>query len=164
MTDRSVFYHHAKNRRSEASREAAPNPGRGAFVLSDNGFQQASMPDIVRRSGLSHGAVYVYFKSKDDIIVAVAVDRHRQEAVLNSAAGKSGDPLQSLIALIRGYVRLLARANGDARRRVSINGWAEALSNNRVRSSVVEGIEAPTALVAVLVERAQREGRLSREI
>jgi hypothetical protein len=58
----------------------------------------------------------------------------------------------------------LAQASGDARRRVSINGWAEALSNDRVRSSVVEGIEAPIALVTALVERAKREGRLSKEI
>ena len=42
------------------------------------------MADIVRRSGMSHGAVYVYFESKDDIIEALADDRHQSEAELNN--------------------------------------------------------------------------------
>jgi AcrR family transcriptional regulator len=54
------------------------------------------MADIVRRSGLSHGAVHVYFQSKDDIIEALAVDRHRQEAVLNSVARGPDDPVEGL--------------------------------------------------------------------
>ena len=40
-------------------------------VFSRAGFQQASMDDIVAESGLSKGALYWYFKSKDEIIVAV---------------------------------------------------------------------------------------------
>ena len=35
-------------------------------VFSRSGFQQASMDDIVAESGLSKGALYWYFKSKDD--------------------------------------------------------------------------------------------------
>lgn len=40
-------------------------------VFSRSGFQKASMDDIVAESGLSKGALYWYFKSKDEIIVAV---------------------------------------------------------------------------------------------
>ncbi len=54
--------------------------------FSANGFHQTGMADIVRQSGLSHGAVYLYFQSKDDLIEALADDRHRREAVLNSVA------------------------------------------------------------------------------
>ena len=132
--------------------------------FSKDGFHQTSMPDIVQQSGLSHGAVYVYFRSKEDIIVALAVDRHRQEAVLNSLVNNSDDPLESLLALIRGYARSLAPSSGDDRRRVSINGWAEALRNERVKASVVEGVEAPIAVIAALAEQARRQGRLSAEI
>ena len=54
--------------------------------FSEDGFHQTGMADIVKRSGLSHGAVYLYFQSKDDLIEALADDRHRREAVLNSVA------------------------------------------------------------------------------
>ena len=127
--------------------------------FSENGFHQTSMPDIVRRSGLSHGAVYIYFKSKDDIILALAVDRHRQEAILNAVASGSCDPREGLRALIRGYARSLADPAGNTRRRVSVNGWAEALRDDRVLNPVVEGIEAPIAVVVTLAERARNQGR-----
>jgi AcrR family transcriptional regulator len=39
-------------------------------VFTKLGFQQARMDDIVEESGLSKGALYWYFKSKDEIITA----------------------------------------------------------------------------------------------
>lgn len=42
-----------------------------AVVFSKLGFAQARMDDIVKESGLSKGALYWYFKSKEDIINAL---------------------------------------------------------------------------------------------
>ena len=43
-------------------------------------------------------------------------------------------------------------------------GWAEALRNRRVRTSVVEGIDMPRALMVALVERAQHDGLIKRDL
>ncbi len=132
--------------------------------FSENGFHQTGMADIVKRSGLSHGAVYLYFQSKDDLIEALADDRHRREAVLNSVAQGSGDPVEGLHALIHVYAQWLTDPVGEARRRVGIHGWAEALRNRRVRTNVVEGIDMPRALIVALVERAQHDGLIKRDL
>ncbi|MBR0831901.1 TetR/AcrR family transcriptional regulator [Bradyrhizobium manausense] len=132
--------------------------------FSEDGFHQTGMSDIVKRSGLSHGAVYLYFQSKDDLIEALADDRHRREAVLNSVAQGSGDAIEGLHALVRVYAQWLTDPAGEARRRVGIHGWAEALRNHRVRSSVVEGIDMPRALIATLVERGQHDGLIKRDL
>lgn len=121
--------------------------------FSEAGFHQTGMADIVRRSGLSHGAVYLYFPSKDDIIEALAVDRHRSEAVLNAAALADADPMNALRALIRSYALSLIDPAREARRRVGVNGWAEALRNDRVRAAVLEGVEAARAALGPLIER-----------
>jgi len=42
-----------------------------AAVFARRGFHQARMDDIVQESGLSKGAIYWYFKSKDEIILAL---------------------------------------------------------------------------------------------
>jgi len=132
--------------------------------FSDNGFHQTGMADIVRQSGLSPGAVYLYFKSKDDLIEALADDRHRQEAVLGSVALGSGNPREALRALLHAYVHWLTDPAGEPRRRVSINGWAEALRNDRVRAHVVEGIDMPRAMIVALIERAQHARLIRKDL
>ena len=59
---------------------------------------------------------------------------------------------------------LLQHTTNEARRRVGIHGWAEALRNRRVRTGVVEGIDMPRALIVALVERAQHEGLIRRDL
>lgn len=132
--------------------------------FSEDGFHQTGMADIVKRSGLSHGAVYVYFQSKDDLIEALADDRHRREAVLNSVALGTGNPVERLRALVRIYTQWLTDPAGEKRRRVGIHGWAEALRNRRIRASVVEGIDVPRAIIAGLIERCQHDGLFKREL
>ncbi len=132
--------------------------------FSDNGFHQTGMADIIRQSGLSAGAVYLYFQSKDDLIEALADDRHRQEAALNSVALGSGDPREALRALIHVYVHWLTDPAGELRRRVSIHGWAEALRNRRVHAHVVEGIDMPRAMIVALLERAQHERLMRKDV
>ncbi|HVX77294.1 MAG TPA: TetR/AcrR family transcriptional regulator [Bradyrhizobium sp.] len=120
------------------------------------------MADIVKRSGLSHGAVYLYFQSKDDIIEALAVDRHRQEAIRSAVTDQVEEPIAALRALVRAYARWLTDPGATLIQRVGVNGWSEALRNERVRAGVVEGIEAPRRLITDLIESAQSRGLWSR--
>ena len=151
---------------SQAKRDARQQQILDAALacFSEDGFHQTGMADIVRRSGLSHGAVYLYFQSKDDLIEALAVDRHRQEALLNEAARHVDDPIEGLHALVRGYAQWLTEPSSDQTRRVGVNGWAEALRNERVRAGVVEGIDAARAVIVRLVERAQSLRLISRDL
>jgi AcrR family transcriptional regulator len=149
---------------SQAQRDARQHQILDAALacFSENGFHQTGMADIVKRSGLSHGAVYLYFQSKDDIIEALAVDRHRQEAILNAVTNHVDDPIAALRALIRAYAHWLTDPDAERTQRVSVNGWSEALRNERVRTGVVEGIDAPRQAITDLIERAQSKGLWSR--
>jgi AcrR family transcriptional regulator len=148
--------------RRESRREQVLEAALACF--SENGFHQTGMADIVRRSGMSHGSVYVYFESKDDIIEALADDRHQTEALLNKVVQQANDPIEGLHGLIRGYAGRLMDPEDMPRRRVGVNGWAEALRNQRVHARVIEGIHIPRALIIGLVEQAQRMKLLSRDL
>jgi AcrR family transcriptional regulator len=132
--------------------------------FSENGFHQTGMADIVRRSGMSHGAVYVYFPSKEDIIEALADDRHQREAILNSVVQNAKNPIEGIHALVRAYAGWVSDPAGEARRRVGINGWAEALRSPRVHARVIDGIRIPQGVIAELVGQAQRMELLSRDL
>lgn len=127
-----------------------------------DGFHQASMADIVRESGLSAGAIYGYFPGKDEIIVAVAEDRHRQEAELNAAALGRPDPVAALRGLARAYAEWMFDPAAEPRRRLGVQGWAEALRSPAIRDLVVAGMEAAKETLATLIRRAQATGRISR--
>lgn len=56
--------------RREARRAEILAAARRCF--SRDGFHQTSMPDIADEAGLSAGAAYRYFSSKEDIIIEIA--------------------------------------------------------------------------------------------
>jgi AcrR family transcriptional regulator len=56
-------------------------------VFARMGFNRARMDDIVEESGLSKGALYWYFKSKDDIITAI----------LDRLVGREATELRSML-------------------------------------------------------------------
>jgi hypothetical protein len=66
--------------------------------------------------------------------------------------------------LVCGYARWLTDPSSDQVRRVGVNGWAEALRSERVRASVVEGIDAARSVIVLLVERAQSKRLISRDL
>ena len=39
--------------------------------LADKGYHQTTMQDVCEESGLSYGAIYRYFASKEDILIAI---------------------------------------------------------------------------------------------
>jgi AcrR family transcriptional regulator len=132
--------------------------------FSRDGFHQTTMADIVRESGLSQGTLYLYFKSKDDLIAAIADDRHRREAALNALAEGEQNPLQNILMLSRLYAsRLSEPAHTDALR-VSLQGWAEALRNDRVRAGVLEGLRLARRALVSVIRRGQKRGMFRKKL
>jgi AcrR family transcriptional regulator len=132
--------------------------------FSRDGFHQTTTSDIVRESGVSQGTLYLYFTSKDDLIEALAEDRHQNEAVLNTLAEHERDPLGGMLALLQLYFDYLADPDRADVLRVGMQGWAEALRNERVRASVLEGISIAHSSIARVIKRGQRQGEFRRDI
>src|SRR5580704_4714634 len=108
--------------------------------FSRDGFHATTTADIVRESGVSQGTLYLYFATKDDIVVALADDRHQGEAFVNALAQSEQDPLEGLFLLIELYGRGLADPHRADARRVGIQGWSEALRNPRIHATAVAGL------------------------
>ena len=75
MTDQSVMDYRESNTmspRPDVSTERKSQILNAAEqVFTKKGFDQSRMDDIAEETGLSKGTLYLYFKSKDDLIVAV---------------------------------------------------------------------------------------------
>jgi len=132
--------------------------------FSRDGFHNTTTADIVRESGVSQGTLYLYFATKDDIIAALADDRHQSEAFLTALAQREQDPIRGLLALIELHGSGLTEPSRLDGRRVGVQGWAEALRNPRIHDSVVGGMATVREAIVRLVERGQHTGQVRPEI
>src|SRR6266496_1923487 len=57
------------------------------------GYHATSMDDVVRESGLSVGAIYTYFSSKEDLFVALADARSEQSLAYMNDLFRSPGPM-----------------------------------------------------------------------
>ncbi len=73
-----------------ANRLAILEAARGVF--SEMGYEATPVRDIIRRSGLSVGAFYNYYRSKEEVYQALADDgAHRFRLILRAEYEKAGD-------------------------------------------------------------------------
>jgi AcrR family transcriptional regulator len=108
--------------------------------FAGQGFAGTSMADIVTESGLSTGAIYRYFKSKDEIVVAVCEQASDAlPAALTEAA----------VTDFLEHVRLLARTRGHAALTAQV--YAEAAMSPALATLVQAQLATLRAAVAGLV-------------
>lgn len=119
------------------------------------GFHQATMRDIYVEAELSPGAIYHYFKSKDDIIEASFVFDYQRSLPVFEDAAKNPDPLQALDQLIDFFFAGLESAAALGADRVNIQGWGEALVNPRLLAPLRKFLYDFQALLAQLIRRGQ---------
>jgi AcrR family transcriptional regulator len=129
--------------------------------FSRQGFHRATMQDVVREAALSPGAIYRYYASKEEIIAAVAAERHAAERELLRTATRDADLGAGFEGLARAFLGRLSTRDEKEWRRVTVQLWGEALRSKRVMAVVRGGLDEPLALLAALVRRGRREGRLS---
>jgi AcrR family transcriptional regulator len=160
MTDESVIMENMA-RLTEAQREERRQEILAAALrcFSRNGFHNTTVADIVRESGDSQGTFYLYFETKDDVIAALADDRSQSSALISALAGAETDPVIGLTILFESHGRTLGDSQRADERRVTIQGWAEALRNDSIRQRLIANTERVQQEIALLIERGQRSGR-----
>ncbi|MBA3811190.1 MAG: TetR/AcrR family transcriptional regulator [Caulobacteraceae bacterium] len=78
-------------------------------VFGELGFEAATVRDIIRRTGLSVGAFYNYYRSKEEVFDALADDGARRfRPILQALSAKASDFESYLRAAVRAYFDFLA--------------------------------------------------------
>lgn len=83
-------------------------------IFARHGFFAARVSEIAKEAGVADGTIYLYFKSKDDLLISLFEQRMAQvNAALHSAI--SGvPPKEQLGAFIRAYLQLVHDEPGAA--------------------------------------------------
>ena len=135
---------------------------RASACFASDGFHAASMESIIARTGISAGAIYLYFPSKEALAgaaaeAALAAMGKRVEAALAVPIGKGGD----VRAALSRALLLAASDKTDAEsRNLALQVWAEAPRNARLKGLVGAHYAALRETIALAIERAEGRAQL----
>jgi TetR/AcrR family transcriptional regulator, fatty acid metabolism regulator protein len=77
-------------------------------VFAKRGFFAARVSEIAKDAGVADGTIYLYFKSKDDVLISLFESRMEQvNRTLEAAVAGVTSPREQLRAFIRAYLRLV---------------------------------------------------------
>src|SRR4030065_1610088 len=94
------------------------------------------MKEICRESALSAGAIYRYFRSKDDIIAAVIRrSTDRQAALIEEARASYSQAVRALEAIGEQFFGQLEKEGMERVAAMELEVWEEALRNSALRST-----------------------------
>ena len=123
------------------------------------GFHNTSMNDVFAEAGLSAGAVYSYFKSKDEIIVAMS-DRAVRMIVPffdEVLAEEPTPPLEDVMRRFAVELEKLVAGPGSIAPQV----WAEATHNPALVPAVSANLRRMRGFWTEIARREQAAGRMA---
>ncbi|SNQ52119.1 TetR family transcriptional regulator [Frankia canadensis] len=127
----------------DARRQQIIDAARARFAT--HGFAGTSMPDVAEASGLSIGAIYRYFKGKDEIVAAIC-----EQTGQGAPADLTADSIHDFVQ----HIRAMAREQGHARLVAQI--YAEAAVSPALAALVDKQLEDLRNVIAALVPNTQR--------
>ncbi len=77
-------------------------------VFARRGFFASRVSEIAKDAGVADGTIYLYFKSKDDLLISLFENRMKQvNAAMRTAIASATKPVDQLRALIKTYLQLI---------------------------------------------------------
>jgi AcrR family transcriptional regulator len=150
--------------RLSADREAAVRDRivRAAVeAFAEHGYHRATIADVVRRSGLSVGAIYTHFSGKEQLFLAGCdvVAEQGLEELGRRLAGLVGteEPLRAAVAY---YVETVDTFDGAPGQVSLVAAWAEADAEPGVREMLVRRRERLVGAATMLLQDGIARGEL----
>ncbi|HEU4998846.1 MAG TPA: TetR/AcrR family transcriptional regulator [Lapillicoccus sp.] len=133
--------------------------------FAEGGFHSTGMAEVIAATGLSAGAVYRYFPSKEALIQAIVEER----VLANAAAAFErildegvDDPVEAVAAGL-GIVDAVTARQGVDITKVAVQAWGEALRNPAILEVAQGAYAKMRGYLAAVAHRAKEHGRLGPE-
>jgi TetR/AcrR family transcriptional repressor of nem operon len=131
-------------------------------LFRERGFDGIGVADIMKRAGLTHGAFYGHFDSKDDLAAETTARVLNPEGWLQRMTGKAGPSLREVV---RSYLSARHRDDAGNGCLVAAVGSDVVRQPRSVRRAFTEGLRLRVAAVQSVLPRrsaaAQRKKALA---
>ncbi|MEV5610096.1 TetR/AcrR family transcriptional regulator [Streptomyces sp. NPDC052225] len=141
-----------------------------ALCFARNGFHATSMQDVLKEVDLSAGAVYRYFRGKDELIQAIVTEVLDDVRAAFEAAGKEA-PLPPPYELVGMVVRRMfagrpgLQVDGESYfPRLMVQVWTETLRNEGLSVVLREGYAKVRGVWVGIVQEYQAAGAMRADV
>jgi len=148
----------------EARRQQILEAARACF--SRQGFHQTTVQDICKEAGLSPGAVYRYFPSKDHIIAATCLDCQQGIVdLIEAAKSQGGSPLQALDFIVDHGIDMLSGESSREAIMMNVQLWSEAMRSEEIKNALLQAtIDTLGSALEELFSQAQEQGLVDQRL
>ncbi|MFD8079423.1 TetR/AcrR family transcriptional regulator [Streptomyces sp. NPDC059718] len=145
----------------EARRRQILDAARRCFLR--DGFHSTSMQDLFAESGLSAGAVYRHFASKNEMITAIVEESMRDVLAMVHAVAKDrpSSSVGDLMADVFDIVKAKTAEQNIAG--LSVLAWSESLRNPALAEQFNDLLAQMRSALTEVVREHQQGGTLTRE-
>lgn len=157
----------ARNTRAEAGRTRERLLDAAISVFSARGVARPSLSELGTRVGMTRGAVYVHFRNKADVLIALFERERFPWHAIGAAGGEAAgqDALETLRAALVGVLRYVSATPKRVRTLNLLFHKVELSRENarlvrRLRAAKEEGDER----IRALLERAVKQRRVRRDL
>jgi AcrR family transcriptional regulator len=128
-------------------------------VFGRLGYERASIQDVVRESGLSVGAVYTYFKGKEDLfLTACACEAERETERLQMRLAELGTLQERLRAAVDWAVDMaMDELSGKG---AMVHAWSRADTTTELQEMLRQRRDESVAFAKRLLDEAADAGEL----
>lgn len=130
-------------------------------VFAEKGYRGATIADVVRRSGLSVGAIYSHFSGKEELFLHSCdhVSGRGLEELATRLAPAAGTAERLRLA-IAFYIETIDRFDGDVGQVALLAAWSEAEAEPGVREMLVRRRERLVGAAHMLIQDGVTQGEL----
>jgi AcrR family transcriptional regulator len=133
--------------------------------FAEKGYHGTTMQDICDESEMSPGAVYRYFKGKEEILGAI--NQRSQEMarkLVGDARAGSETPLNALWMIGDTFLAAFEDPDFETMTRVNLEIWPEVMRSDSLRGSAKDELAFWHTAVTAILRQAQSEGTLHPDI
>ncbi|MFE5915191.1 TetR/AcrR family transcriptional regulator [Streptomyces wedmorensis] len=139
-----------------------------ARCFARTGFHATSMQDVLAEVGLSAGAVYRYFRGKEELIAAIATEAFTAiRAAFEEASRATPPPTPDVLlgAVLRLFLEeRIKGADRQAFARLIIQVWTETLRNEQLAETLAHGYDGMREAWTALVNAYRESGLLHADV
>ena len=130
-----------------------------AKVFAEKGYHQATMDDVAKELGVSKGALYSYFKSKEDILREISLQSHQTLRDIIDTACESHDlsgALEDIFAKITQKYKDNQPANFEI--------VSQASHDPQMKKIIMEDYQKDIETVEAFVEDKMKKGSMRSDV